>query len=391
MRKHAGPRCFARRRTHGRQSAAMHAAAVPSKFVLVVGTGWTGSTKRQIAQQIGSTLVECGYGLVCGNSTGVDRWVADSYCAALAARGVPAEGRFVQLTLGGWRFFRRGGAPLPGFSAPPGCRVPVHDLEDWTRESVERCHAAVMVGGGRHARGIAMQCIAHGRPVFPLPFMGGLTGNADDLFRDVLRTWEGYPVPGVSRTQFLRLAEPWVVGTGPLANLLRGTLAETPDVFVSYRRSDAPAAAGRVARDLAEHFGSRRVFLDVAGIAPSHAWDETIRGALAGARAGIVVIGRDWLKPGPDGRTPRLHQADDVVRAEIAALLTGGQAVFPLLVEGARLPDPDELPADLAPLLRRQAIAIGNADWDATLALLVREIEAVLQRAAQPPRREASA
>ena len=32
--------------------------------------------------------------------------------------------------------------------------------------------------------------------------------------------------------------------------------------------------------------------------------------------------------------------------------------------------DPDELPPDIAPLLRRQAIAIGNADWDATLALL---------------------
>lgn len=389
MRTRAGPRPFARRRPRGRQCAAMPAAAAPSKFVLVVGTGWTGSTKRQIAQQIGSTLVECGYGLVCGNSTGVDRWVADSFCAALAARGLPAEGRFVQVTLGGWRFFRRGGAPLPGYAAPPACRVPVPDVEAWKREAVERCDAAVMVGGGRHARDIAMRTIAHGKPVFPLPFMGGLTGNADDLFREVLRTWEGYPVPGVSRTQFLRLAEPWVVGTGPLANLLRGTLAETADVFVSYRRSDAPAAAGRVARDLAEHFGSRRVFLDVAGIAPSHAWDQTIRDALAAVQAGIVVIGRDWLRPGADGKTPRLHQADDVVRAEIAALLKGGQAVFPLLVEGARLPDPDELPEDLAPLLRRQAIAIGNADWEATLALLVREIEAVLQRAAQAGHREA--
>lgn len=365
--------------------------AAPSKFVLVVGTGWAGSAKRQIAQQIGSTLAECGYGLVCGNSTGVDRWVADSYCAAVAARGLPAEGHLVQVTLGGWRFFRRGGAPLPGYAAPLACRVPVPDVEAWKREAVARCDAAVMVGGGRHARDIAMRTIAHGKPVFPLPFMGGLTGNADDLFRQVLRTWEGYPVPGVSRTQFLRLSEPWVVGTGPLANLLRGTLAETADVFVSYRRSDAPAAAGRVARDLAEHFGSRRVFLDVAGIAPSHAWDQTIRDALAAVKAGIVVIGRDWLRPGADGKTPRLHAADDVVRAEIAALLQGGQAVFPLLVEGARLPDPDELPPDIAPLLRRQAIAIGNADWDATLALLIREIEAVLQRTAQPPRREARA
>ncbi|MCW5662368.1 MAG: TIR domain-containing protein [Piscinibacter sp.] len=361
--------------------------AAPSKSVLVVGTGWAGPAKRQIARLIGGTLADCGYGLVCGNSTGVDRWVAESYCAALAAQGRSAAGAFAQVTLGPWRFLRRGGAPWPGYAAPPGCRVAVPDVEAWKREAIARCDAAVMVGGGRQARDIAMRTIAQGKPVFPLPFMGGLTGNADDLFRQVLRTWDGYPVPGVSRTQFLRLAEPWVVGTGPLANLLRGTLAQTADVFVSYRRSDAPAAAGRVARDLAEHFGSRRVFLDVAGIAPSHAWDETIRAMLAAAKAGIVVIGRDWLRPGPDGRTPRLHQADDVVRAEIAALLQGGQAVFPLLVEGARLPDPDELPPDIAPLLRRQAIAVGNADWDATLALLIREIEAVVVRAAQAPRR----
>lgn len=359
--------------------------AAPSKFVLVVGTGWAGSGKRQIARLIGGTLADGGFGLVCGNSTGVDRWVAESYCAAIAARGLDVAQHFVQVTLGGWRFLRRGGAPWPGFSAPAACRVPVHDVEAWKREVVARCDAAVMVGGGRQARDIAMRVIQQRKPVFPLPFMGGITGNADDLFREVLRTWDGYPVQGVSRTQFLRLAEPWVVGTGPLPHLLRGTLAETPDVFVSYRRSDAPAAAGRVARDLAEHFGSQRVFLDVAGIAPSHAWDDTIRASLAAARAGIVVIGREWLKPGADGRRPRLHEQGDVVRSEIAALLQGGQAVFPLLVEGARLPDPDELPPDIAPLLRRQAIAIGNADWAATMALLVREIEAVLQRDAAHP------
>lgn len=78
---------------------------------------------------------------------------------------------------------------------------------------------------------------------FPLPFLGGMTGNSDFAFQEILRTWDGHPVPGLSRTQFLRLAEPWVSGTGPLANLLRGTLAETPDIFISYRRSDAPTAA----------------------------------------------------------------------------------------------------------------------------------------------------
>jgi hypothetical protein len=88
-----------------------------------------------------------------------------------------------------------------------------------------------------------------------------------------------------------------------------------------------------------------------------------------------------WLQPGANGEAPRLHREGDVVRGEIVALLERRKAVFPLLVEGARLPEAAELPPSLAPLLRYQAITIGNGDWGATLALLIREIESVIQRA----------
>ncbi|HUG21031.1 toll/interleukin-1 receptor domain-containing protein [Piscinibacter sp.] len=354
-------------------------AAKSNKFVLVVGTGWAGPGKQHVARMIGSTLAQARLGLVSGNSTGVDRCVSESFCGALAERGDGPEAAFRQVSLGGMRFFRRGGLPLPGYPAPDACRVPVHDVEAWKREAISRCDAAVMVGGGRGALDIARRVIASGKPVFPLPFLGGLTGHSDDVFRQVLSTWEGYPVPGVSRAQFLRLTEPWVVGTGQLGNLLRGTLADAPDVFVSYRRSDAPAAAGRIAHDLAEHFGSRRVFLDIHGIAPSRAWDETIEGALNACKAGVVIIGRSWLQRDADRGVPRLHQDDDVVRAEIAALIERRKAIFPVLVEGARLPEASELPQALTALLRFQASTIGNGDWDATLTLLIREIESVIQ------------
>lgn len=355
-------------------------AARPSRHVLVVGTAWTNAAKRRAARLIGATLAECGLGLVCGDASGVDRWVSDSYCGTLAEHGSGPEGAFVQVALKGLDAWRRGGLPFASHRAAPGCRIVADGVEAWKREAIARCDAAVMVGGGRGALDIAMRVIAQGRPVFPLPFLGGLTGNADEVFRQILRTWDGHPVPGVSRGQFLRLAEPWVVGTGPLRNLLRGTLAQAPDIFVSYRRSDAPAAAGRLASALAEHFGSRRVFLDIQGIPPSHAWDTTIDGALAACRAGVVVIGRGWLQPGRDGLTPRLHEPGDVVHAEIAALLAQHKAVFPVLVEGAALPDAGQLPDTLDPLLRFQAVSVGNGDWDSTVALLVREIEAVLER-----------
>lgn len=351
----------------------------PAQHVLVVGTAWTTAAKRQAARMIGALLAEGGLGLVGGNSSGVDRWVAESYCAGLAERGMSPEAAYRQVALRGWQAGRRGGLPWAHFKAPRACQTVVRSVEAWKHEAIARCDAAVMLGGGRGALDIARRVIAQGKPVFPLPFLGGLTGNSDEVFRDILRTWDGHPVPGVSRNQFLRLAEPWVVGTGPLRNLLRGTLAQAPDIFVSYRRSDAPAAAGRVAHALGEHFGARRVFLDIQGIAPSQAWDSTIEGALTTCRAGVVVIGRGWLQPGADGCTPRLKLPGDVVRAEIAALLAQRKAVFPVLVEGAALPDPLQLPDELPALLRFQALSIGNGDWDSTIGLLIREIEAVLE------------
>lgn len=358
----------------------------PAKFVLVIGTGWANARKRRVARMLGATLAESGFGLVSGNSTGVDFWVSDAYCTS---RGDALCGAFVQVTLGGIRFFRRGGLPLPGFKAPPDCQVPVGSVEAWKCEAVARSDAAVMVGGGRGALDIAHRFIEHGRPVFPLPFLGGITGNSDFVFQEILKTWDGHPVPGLSRNQFLRLAEPWVSGTGALANLLRGTLAENPDIFISYRRTDAPGAAGRLAHDLAEHFGKHRVFLDIHGIAPSKAWDRSIEGALQQCKVGVVVIGRQWITNGGAGQQSRLLDTEDVVRGEIEELLRAEKATFPVLVEGAKLPEASDLPDTLAPLLRFQATAIDNGNWEVMMNLLIREMEVVFQ-STTTPRRENS-
>jgi hypothetical protein len=353
----------------------------PNKFVLVMGTGWASTLKRRAARMIGVTLAEGGFGLVTGDSTGVDRWVADAFCSEQKMNGAPLGGAFVQVALKGLRFFRRGGMPLPGFAAPVECRVHVRTVEDWKREALARSHAAVMVGGGRGALDIARRAIERGRPVFPLPFLGGLTGNSDYVFQEILKTWESHPVPGLSRSQFLRLAEPWTSGTGALANLLRGTLAEVPDVFISYRRSDSSAAAGRLANDLAEHFGHRRVFFDINDIAPSRTWELTLEDALRSCKAGVVVIGQRWLASDPLNGKVRLFADDDPVRREVASLMAAGKAVFPVLVESALLPEAADLPQNLQAMLRLQATSIDNAGWDGTVARLAREIEGVIQRA----------
>ena len=69
------------------------------------------------------------------------------------------------------------------------------------------------------------------------------------------------------------------------------------------------------------------------------------------------------------------------MRGEIAALIEQRKAIFPVLVEGARLPEESELPAELRTLLRFQATAIDNGGWEATMSLLIRAIESVIRHA----------
>jgi hypothetical protein len=226
-----------------------------------------------------------------------------------------------------------------------------------------------MIGGRQGALHIARRFIDAGKSVFPIPFTGGHSG---ELFQEVLRTWYESPVPGLSRAQFLRLANPWTGGTGALSNLLLGALAEAPDIFISYRRSDSESAAGRLHHDLSEHFGIKRVFMDIQHIAPSDEWRLSIDRALQTCKIGVVVIGRHWLEP-------RLVDEKDVLRDEISQLLRSRKVIVPVLVEEARLPESDQLPLDLRALCDHQTRLLASASWDSSVEELIRIMEGRLK------------
>lgn len=148
---------------------------------------------------------------------------------------------------------------------------------------------------------------------------------------------------------------------------------------MSYRRTDAAAAAGRLHRDLAEHFGTKRVFMDVHGIAPSQLWDKAIGDAITACKVGVVVIGNHWMRALLPSTPPRLTEQDDFVRWEIGMLLKAGKAIAPVLVEGASLPDRSALPDELAPLLKFQAPVLNNANWDVVIAQLIQQLERAIR------------
>ena len=343
-------------------------------FVLVTGSANPLNKRaRRAARMVAHTMAGHGFPLVTGNWTGVDKAVAKAYCSELLRQQGSLGGRFLQLRLPRWR--HNSFWPTPSFSPPKGaeiCRVRSED--DWIEAARSRAAAAVILGGKTGMLKVANRFIEAGKPVLPVPFTGGMSG---DVFQEVLRNWCDNPVPGLSRSQFLRLAEPWIAGTGALADLLNGTLSTTPAIFLSYRRADAECVAGRLRHDLAEHFGSRRVFLDLDHIAPGAVWSDEIEDSLGQCTVGIVVVGRRWLERAGAER-PRLNEEHDVLRREIRTLLAQNKPIIVLMTPDAP-PPPWPLPDDIARLNNVQAVTITTSTWALVLEQVIRTIRPLLR------------
>ena len=88
----------------------------------------------------------------------------------------------------------------------------------------------------------------------------------------------------------------------------------------------------------------------------------------------LVIIGDglgDTLRP--HRSTPRC--ARRLRPAEVAAALASGVPVVPVLVDGAPCPSTEQLPEDLAPLARRQAVIVRDDTWHQDIDALVRRLQ----------------
>ncbi len=149
-------------------------------------------------------------------------------------------------------------------------------------------------------------------------------------------------------------------------------------IFISYRRDDSAGYAGRLYDRLIPHFGAERVFMDVEGIEPGADFVTAIEDAVGSCRVLIVIIGDEWLTTLDGAGRRRLDDPHDFIRLETVTALKRGIRVVPVLVGGALMPRAEELPADLGPLARRQAIEISHKQWEATTAELIRALEVML-------------
>lgn len=145
-------------------------------------------------------------------------------------------------------------------------------------------------------------------------------------------------------------------------------------IFISYRRDDAAAYAGRLHDSLAAAFGPEDVFMDVVGIEPGVDFRKQLDAALAECKVVLALIGKHWSGAIDNEGRRRLDSDKDFVRLEIAAALKRDIPVIPLLLDGALMPKAEQLPDELNDFAFRPAREIRHssfpADVDALITLL---------------------
>lgn len=158
------------------------------------------------------------------------------------------------------------------------------------------------------------------------------------------------------------------------------------DIFLSYRRGDSPGFAGRLFDRVEDRFGEGSVFMDVDGIDPGLDFVEVLNDHLGSCKALVAIIGPEWLSATDARGRRRLDDPNDFVRLEIATALTRNIRVIPVLVDGAASPATEDLPDDLQPLARRQAVTITHERFGQDIQPLMAAIERAVGRiAAAPP------
>jgi hypothetical protein len=155
-----------------------------------------------------------------------------------------------------------------------------------------------------------------------------------------------------------------VTDTGETRPTTGGADTDSLRIFLNYRRDDSAGHAGRLYDSLTERFGEQHVFMDVDKIAPGTDYVDAIDDAVGSCDVLLALIGRDWLASADGTGQRRIDNPSDFVRLEIEAALQRDVRIFPLLVQGATMPDGSELPGELTRLARRNALELSDTRWN---------------------------
>jgi hypothetical protein len=149
-------------------------------------------------------------------------------------------------------------------------------------------------------------------------------------------------------------------------------------IVLSYRRADTAGLAGRIFDRLVNRFGTASVFMDIDSIPLGTDFRDYIQKELGQSDIVLVVMGRQWLGTGDPRRIDDEH---DYVRIEVETALQQQIPVVPVLVDGAQMPSPADLPVSIRSLTFRNAAQIdAGRDFHIHVDRLIRSIEQLVAK-----------
>ncbi len=145
-------------------------------------------------------------------------------------------------------------------------------------------------------------------------------------------------------------------------------------IFISYRREDSIAYAGRLYDHLAAQFGEERIFMDIDTMKLGRSFVKQLEDAVSACDVLIAVIGENWLTVSDEEGHRRIDNPRDFVRIEIKTALERDIPVIPLFVGGAMIPKATSLPDDLENFAERHGMEINDTRFRADATRLIEQI-----------------
>jgi hypothetical protein len=150
------------------------------------------------------------------------------------------------------------------------------------------------------------------------------------------------------------------------------------NVFISYRRSDSAAIAGRIRDRLAEYYGADAIFMDIDSIPLGIDFRQQIQEAITKNDLVLALIGPKWIGSKKAGAT-RISDYKDLIRIEIETALNHGIPLIPVVVGGATMPRGSALPDSLQKLSFLNAAEVDDGrDFHQHVDRLIRAMDRLL-------------
>lgn len=146
-------------------------------------------------------------------------------------------------------------------------------------------------------------------------------------------------------------------------------------IFISYRRQDAAATAGRIADRLKQLFPKLNIFHDVETIKGGEDFSQKIFTSIEESDVVICLIGRRWAMTS-DG-VNRLNDEKDYVALEVQAALDCDCKVYPVLLNDTKMPSEDILPSKIRGLSMLNAMELRDSRFSDDLSHIIEAIFSV--------------